>query len=386
MGSISAHAKGKKEALAPRLVEGARGAYGAVDGEIVTLDARAFATEGSSTDTPARQSIRLFQWGDNPTDKGTLILDRAGADEVLRRFAQRGNALPFDFEHQMFSDGIAGPVPAAGWIEQGGIQARDDGLYVTVAWTERARTALNAREYRYFSPTVLTDKSKRVVELLPPALVNYPAMYGLQPLAAKGGRTATEETTAGHEAGKGTHMKVLLKALRLGDDATEVEAVEAVNIRNNVVDDVVRLTGKADLTEARGTLAAIVADAKRGAEAIVELGALKAQMLGDEEKALLDEAVTSLKVSPADAKELAARPDAGSPAGVKWLRSYLEKKTPVQSKTASTTGEEQNGETTVKLSSSDKAWCRTQGIDEKSFAAHKAKRASERRTTRGDDA
>lgn len=143
----------------------------------------------------APSEIRIFKLGVNDTTHGPLLLDAKGGAEVLKRFVAYANDLSIDYEHDTFNPLSSGPKPAAGWVTQGGLEMRADGLYAKVAWTERAKQAIEAREYRYFSPTVCTESSdagERMVELLPIALTNFPATIGMQPLVAKAKQTMTK--------------------------------------------------------------------------------------------------------------------------------------------------------------------------------------------------
>src|SRR5688500_14837475 len=56
----------------------------------------------------------------------------------------RGQDLDIDYDHKA-KDGTA-----AGWVRDA--EARTDGLYLKIEWTEKAREHIANREYRYFSP------------------------------------------------------------------------------------------------------------------------------------------------------------------------------------------------------------------------------------------
>lgn len=148
------------------------------------LDASALPTE-----------FRLFQFGDNPTSKGTFKLDADGAAEVMAAYKTHGAEVAIDYEHQTFeAAGNGQPAPAAGWFVP---QARPDGLWATnVRWTPRAAEMLRNREYRYFSPTFHVDKKNRITKLLPAALTNLPASHGQEPLIAASERRLTAWSTA----------------------------------------------------------------------------------------------------------------------------------------------------------------------------------------------
>lgn len=132
----------------------------------------------------APTEIRLFAWGENKTTQGTFVLDKSGADSVLARFAEYGNKLVVDYEHGTFAATDGKPKPAAGWIPQGGLSLKDDGLWAKIDWTDAAREMIEKGEYGYFSPSVLFDDNRHVQGLLPVALTNFPSMHSIEMLSA----------------------------------------------------------------------------------------------------------------------------------------------------------------------------------------------------------
>ena len=144
---------------------------------------------------PAPGRIQLFPMGEfsardgRPgTLKGVKVnawkLDAALA-AVIARWQQRETPLVVDYEHQTMNAVENGkPAPAAGWIES--LEVEPDGLYATVKWTEAARAFIKADEYRYISPVFTFDpKTGAVLELKSAALTNYPALDGLDAVAAR---------------------------------------------------------------------------------------------------------------------------------------------------------------------------------------------------------
>jgi phage I-like protein len=101
---------------------------------------------------------------------------------IVQAFKSRGVDLVIDYEHQSATGERA---PAAGWIKE--LEARNDGLWARVEWTQTAQSYLAAKEYRYFSPVVRLNKAREVTALLHAALTNVPAMNNLPALAAKFG-------------------------------------------------------------------------------------------------------------------------------------------------------------------------------------------------------
>ncbi len=107
------------------------------------------------------------------------------AAAVIARWQQRETPLVVDYEHQTINAAENGkPAPAAGWIES--LEAGPDGLYATVKWTDAARAFIQADEYRYISPVFTFDpETGAVLELKSAALTNYPALDGMDAVAAR---------------------------------------------------------------------------------------------------------------------------------------------------------------------------------------------------------
>jgi hypothetical protein len=73
----------------------------------------------------------------------------------IREFVQNFNAgirkgVPITAGHEGMME-----LPAVGWIQK--VEARDDGLWGTVSWTELGEEALEDRQYKFFSPEFYRD-------------------------------------------------------------------------------------------------------------------------------------------------------------------------------------------------------------------------------------
>ncbi len=102
-----------------------------------------------------------------------------------------GIDLVVDYDHQTLkADQHSGAVPAAGWCKE--LEAREDGIWARVAWTDAASAALQAKEYRYFSPVYDYDpRTGEVVRLKLGALTNVPNLH-LQAVASRQGDAMNE--------------------------------------------------------------------------------------------------------------------------------------------------------------------------------------------------
>lgn len=145
---------------------------------------------------PAPGRIQLFPMGEFSARDGrpgtlksvkakTWKLDASLAATLVARWQQRETPLVVDYEHQTMNAAENGkPAPAAGWIES--LEAGPDGLYATVKWTDAARAFIRADEYRYISPVFSFDpETGAVLELKSAALTNYPALDGMDAVAAR---------------------------------------------------------------------------------------------------------------------------------------------------------------------------------------------------------
>ncbi len=83
--------------------------------------------------------------------RGPYRLDDPQAVVAATQAHQKGVPIPIDYDHQLlYSPQNGRPAPAAGWITD--LEARADGVWGRVEWTEAAAAHLAAREYRFLSP------------------------------------------------------------------------------------------------------------------------------------------------------------------------------------------------------------------------------------------
>lgn len=154
-------------------------------------------------------------WGELEGE-GKFLVDARGFVAVQEQIARRGLDVVFDYEHQSLNGGKA---PAAGWAKDWRYTP-DVGIEAKIEWTEEAAGYLAKGEYRYFSPVFYVNKKdNRLARLHNVALTNAPKTNHLKPLLAKmGAQHSTEDTM----------LKKLLAKLALGEDATEEQALAAI--------------------------------------------------------------------------------------------------------------------------------------------------------------
>ena len=93
--------------------------------------------------------------------------------------------VPVDYDHQLEHAPRNGqPAIAAGWLTE--LEARADGVWGRVEWTDKGKAHVAAREYRYVSPVYYYEQDTgEIIALESVALTNIPNLTGLKALAAR---------------------------------------------------------------------------------------------------------------------------------------------------------------------------------------------------------
>lgn len=190
-------------------------------------------------------------------------------EAVIRRTQTAGYSLAFDYDHQTLhtkENGVA--APASGWITR--LFVRDGAVWGEVEWTEKARAAMDAKEYRYYSPVFLHTKSGHVQAIRSAALTNDPAM-GVAALAH----------AAIHDRGEtDMDLEKLRKALRLAADATAEQVLAAASAAAAWRADVAKALGLADGATGEDAVAAATANAA-GLKRIAKAAGLEETVAAD---------------------------------------------------------------------------------------------------------
>jgi len=131
--------------------------------------------------------------------------------KLVAAFNARALSRPFDINHSTFIKAPRGEdAPAVGWIEE--LAIRKGRVVGRVAWNADGEQAIRGRKYRYVSPSFHFDAAGNVTEIVGAGLVNTPN-FTLPAL--------NSETRPMFEA--------LFKRLGLAEDATEIDAIAAVD-------------------------------------------------------------------------------------------------------------------------------------------------------------
>lgn len=135
---------------------------------------------------------------------------------VVEQYIARNVDLVIDWEHASEHRALNGlDAPAAGWVKE--LAVRDGAVWGRVEWTEKAGDQLQRKEYRYISPVFLyTSDGNQIFRLSSAGLTNQPNLA----LKALNQQTHQEEFPV---------WKELLKRLGLPEDATEAQAITALN-------------------------------------------------------------------------------------------------------------------------------------------------------------
>jgi phage I-like protein len=281
--------------------------------------------------TPGEKAVRLLPAGlfrssdgsGRPVDAPAWRIDADTAAPIIARCAARQSRPVIDYEHQTLLAAQNGqPAPASGWMDS--MEWREDGLYVSVDWTDKAAAMIAAGEYRYISPVFSYDKTGRVIDIKHAGLTNNPGLDGLTDLAALSSILNLKEKPE-------MDLKKLLAAIGLADDKTESDALTAI----------AALRAQADGAESRiATLTAQVAQAPDPAKWVpIEihiqtqnaLASLTATVEQAERETLMESGTASGQIMPGQEDYWSAQP-------VEALKAWLCVAKPIAALTGTQTG------------------------------------------------
>ncbi|KGD95686.1 phage protease [Rhizobium sp. YS-1r] len=139
-----------------------------------------------------------------------------------------------DYEHQSINSQKNGhAAPAAGWIV--GLEAREDGIWGLVEWTDKAAAHIASKEYRYISPVFLHTKSGEVLFLRNATLTNTPNLDQL--VALNRAETSMDNETVNAK------LAAAAKLLGLPETAGQAEILAKFQELSTLASDLASLTG-----------------------------------------------------------------------------------------------------------------------------------------------
>jgi phage I-like protein len=315
-------------------------------------------------------TIQLFPAGTFDAPRGALAgkgpwrLDAAAAKNLIDKVAKRRNDIVVDYEHQTLLSAENGkPAPAAGWIKPDSLRYDENsGLFAaSVKWTDAARQAIAADEYRYLSPVfAYSQQTGAVTDLINVALVNAPAIDGMDKV------TLAAASIFYYQPDEDSPVDItqLKKLLGLADTATDEELTQAI----------AALKAKAASADAKDTEIAALKGASPDpakfapigvvTELQTELAALKTQ----QDKAELDRLIQSnlAKLPTPQLQEWAAT------MSVAALKAYLEKAPEIGAlKGMQTQGKDLGAGNAHGLSDEELAVCKQLGYNPEAYAKTK---------------
>ena len=320
--------------------------------------------------------IQLLPYGEfravdgRPTDVPAWYLTEDNGHDVANLANQSRTQLVVDYEHQtLHTEQNGQPAPAAGWITW--VSFTPKGLFADVEWTERAAALIQSREYRYISAVFAYDTQGYVRKLLHAALINNPALHGMDEIIAAASAQFFNQS-------KENPMNELLQQLLGLPNADEAELTAALTALLAAKPQAVALSADvfAQLADKDNKIAALTAqpDLTQYAPVSVvqdlqnQVAALTAQRDADKGADLIQAALTAGKLLPAQ-KEWAQNVLKQSN-GLAFLTSFVDNAQPIAALTqAQTAAQNVSGSLkTVALSAEQKAACKMLGMSEEEFA------------------
>ncbi len=200
--------------------------------------------------------------------------------------------LPIDENHSTDLAAPNGaPSPARGWAVE--LQARADGIWGRIEWSDTGRSLMGERAYRFISPVFSHDKAGNVTGLLRASLTNTPNLRGMAALNAQ--RTDMDL------------LAQLRTLLGLADDADEAAVIAKIKSLTGD-DNVATAAALAPIAKAAGlkvdaagaAIVTAVATLKSSTAALASI-AKAAGLKDDADAASIERAVTTLAAGQGDA-------------------------------------------------------------------------------------
>ncbi len=315
------------------------------------------------------------------------LRDKAHAEQVIAatKAFLNGVEMLVNYDHQTeyaAVPGVGGVAKAAGWINPGTLEVGEDGIYASAEWTAPAEAALQAREYRYYSPHFRarpgTGDLTRIVNV---GLTNSPNI--------EVSALASQEAGAFNEGSSMKKIAMLLSASALTALGLKADSEDEAAI--NAIDKLIEDAGKdatvlasvrtkfklADDAGEEAVLAAIATAATPGEpdpSKYVPIDALKdvqtklGQLQEDKVLAAVDAAIEDGKLTPAQ-KDWAlklGKQDIGE------LNSFLATAPAFK---GGKVIDGKPGEETSKLTEEERVVCSVMGWSEEEFLGQKKKEA-----------
>ncbi len=139
-----------------------------------------------------RSWIQLAKTGSFVSNRyGQFSITRDDLRQMLHNFRtvtpKAPTELPIDYDHLSMAPSKPGDGVAAGWLKDIELRADGDEIWGLVEWTPRAAEQIKGGEYRFVSPSFVTDYTDKSgtkvgTTLLAAAITNHPFLEGMQAL------------------------------------------------------------------------------------------------------------------------------------------------------------------------------------------------------------
>ncbi len=278
--------------------------------------------------------------GEDDESDTAIVIDAASCAAQAAAFraspdhpANGGGGMLCDYDH--FSLDSSRSSEAAGWIED--LDARADGLWARIRWTDGGLAAISGGRFRYASPVHMPSDCDQVADGLRPrvlaslALTNTPRMLQglcrMRPISSRVAADAADDPShtpptpapSGKEGSDMDYKTMLLEHLGLPAEATDEDIASAAEVLKAKAAEAEAEKTRAD--EAETKLAGLEADGEMDkledeGYPIASRETLRERLVADRAGTLT--AIRALRIATA-----AAKPGADEP-----LRSRAEARTP----------------------------------------------------------
>ena len=165
---------------------------------------------------------------DGTTEPFAQNLDRAAFERILNAWQAKGAPeLLVDADHDSAN---GGSTRAYAWAAN--LRIESDGLYADFKFTDEGAKVVNDREYRFVSPVFSLSEDGEIASLESIALTNRPNLPVSCVLNRESAGVVTVEDTK-----EKPNMEKILSALGLGPDASEDDAVAAIETMKTKISD-----------------------------------------------------------------------------------------------------------------------------------------------------
>ena len=177
----------------------------------------------------------IGEWPHEASGK-VQIIDAAALASIVKNFkkikAEKKNFAGLLVDQDHFSLEADQPSEAYGWLVD--MEARADGLWGRIRWTDIGEQALVGGRYRYLSPVWLTSDCEpiegdkvRPLKLQSVAVTNAPNFKDLTPLSNRAIAAKPKKNSAAkNEGARMDYKEILLRVLGLPEDASD-EVIQA---------------------------------------------------------------------------------------------------------------------------------------------------------------